>query len=200
MSSVQGWARCGHGRDGTVVVDKVGDADAEESAVQACIQTRDALAVNDAAGSIERGELRAFGFDLGACGEGDEGVTACTREQSDVEEDMEMDMDKAYVKAMDSSPPPAPASACATLSLCWAAVPRGSACVDSASFSCVFSCTVDMAWGRVVHTKVVGRARQQISRRVGRREGTRGFVKERVRLLHHLPGQDAETLWGPSGL
>ena len=46
----------------------------------------------------------------------------------------------AYVKAMDSSPPPAPASACATLSLCCAAELDGTLCVDSASFSCVVFC------------------------------------------------------------
>lgn len=42
----------------------------------------------------------------------------------------------AYVKAMDSKPPPAPASAWATLSLCWAAELVATLCVDSASFSC----------------------------------------------------------------
>jgi hypothetical protein len=51
----------------------------------------------------------------------------------------------AYVRAMESNPPPAPASACATLSLCWAAVLWGSGAVDSASFSCAFSCVEDMA-------------------------------------------------------
>jgi hypothetical protein len=43
---------------------------------------------------------------------------------------------RAYVRAMDSSPPPAPASACATLSLCCAAVLWGSGAVDSASLNC----------------------------------------------------------------
>jgi hypothetical protein len=42
-----------------------------------------------------------------------------------------------YVRAMERIPPPAPARACATLSLCWAVVPTGGCCVDSAGFSCV---------------------------------------------------------------
>lgn len=47
---------------------------------------------------------------------------------------------RAYVKAMDSSPPPAPARACATLSLCWATALEGALCVDSASLSVVVFC------------------------------------------------------------
>jgi len=50
----------------------------------------------------------------------------------------------SYVRAMDSSPPPAPASACATLSLCWAAVLCGTEDTDSASFCCAFSWACDM--------------------------------------------------------
>ena len=53
---------------------------------------------------------------------------------------------RGYVRAMESRPPPAPARAWATLSLCCAAVLVGTAAVDSASF-CWASClTSDMAW------------------------------------------------------
>jgi hypothetical protein len=52
---------------------------------------------------------------------------------------------RGYVRAMESSPPPAPASACATLSLCCAAVLCGTAAVDSVSFCCAFSWVSDMA-------------------------------------------------------
>jgi hypothetical protein len=92
----------------TVVVDKICDADAEEGRVKACVEARDALALDDAARGIERRRLGALRFDLGAGREGDE--------------PSDNSHHGAYVKAMDSSPPPAPASACATLSLCCAAV------------------------------------------------------------------------------
>jgi hypothetical protein len=66
-------------------------------------------------------------------------------------------MDRTYVRAMESRPPPAPASAWATLSLCWAAGLVGVDCVDcviSASFCCaVLEASSDMvvvALSRVV--------------------------------------------------
>jgi hypothetical protein len=48
-------------------------------------------------------------------------------------------MKGTYVSAMLSNPPPAPATACATLSLCCAAVLVGTEAVDSASFCCAVS-------------------------------------------------------------
>ena len=119
----------------TVVVDKVCDADAEESRVEAGIEAGDALALDDAARGIERRRLGALRFDLGAGREGDERVAGVC-----VSSPPTNSHHGAYVKAMDSSPPPAPASACATLSLCCAAVLCGTDEVDSMSFSCAFSC------------------------------------------------------------
>jgi hypothetical protein len=58
----------------TVVVDKVCDADAEEGRVEAGVEACDALALDDAARSIERRRLGALRFDLGAGREGDERV------------------------------------------------------------------------------------------------------------------------------
>lgn len=57
-----------------VVIDKVCDANAEEGGLEACVEPGDALALDDAAGSIEGRRLRTLRFDLGACGERDQGV------------------------------------------------------------------------------------------------------------------------------
>lgn len=57
-----------------VVVDKVGDADAEQRRVDARVQARHALAGNDLLDGIPELALFLFGFDLGTCREGDERV------------------------------------------------------------------------------------------------------------------------------
>ena len=57
-----------------VVVDKVGQADTEERAVETCIETWDTLTLDDAPGSCEGAGLRAFGLNLSAGGEGNERV------------------------------------------------------------------------------------------------------------------------------
>ena len=49
-----------------VVVDEIGDADAEERRVEAGVEAWDALALDDATGGGERRRRGAFGFDLGA--------------------------------------------------------------------------------------------------------------------------------------
>lgn len=61
----------GGGRGGTVVVYEVRDADAEEGGVEPGVEACDAFALDDAAGGVEGGGAGAFGFDLGAGGEGD---------------------------------------------------------------------------------------------------------------------------------
>jgi hypothetical protein len=64
------------GGRGTVVVYKVRNADAEKRRVKAGVESRDTFALYDASRGIERRGLGALGFDLGACGEGDERVAA----------------------------------------------------------------------------------------------------------------------------
>lgn len=54
-----------------VVVDEVGDADAEEGGVEAGVEAGGALAVEDRFDGREEGGARAGGLDLGARGEGD---------------------------------------------------------------------------------------------------------------------------------
>lgn len=58
----------GSERRSTVVVDEVCDSDAEQGRVHAGVEAGDALALDDAAGSIERRRLSALGLDLGAGG------------------------------------------------------------------------------------------------------------------------------------
>jgi len=58
----------------TVIVDKVCDADAEEGGVETRVEACNAFSLYDAPGGVVGGGLRAFGLDLGAGGEGDEGV------------------------------------------------------------------------------------------------------------------------------
>lgn len=58
-----------------VVVDKVGDADAEHGRVQPGVQARDALARNDALHRRHEGRLASGRLDLCARREGDEGVS-----------------------------------------------------------------------------------------------------------------------------
>ena len=67
------WARGGRGL-GTVVVDKVCDADSEQGAVEAGVQACHSFALHDAPDGVVGGGLGALGLDLGAGGEGDEGV------------------------------------------------------------------------------------------------------------------------------
>lgn len=57
-----------------VVVDKVGDADAEEGRVNTGVETRDTLAGDDVANSLAELALGLLRLDLSACGEGDERV------------------------------------------------------------------------------------------------------------------------------
>lgn len=63
-----------------VVVDEVGDADAEQRRVDARVEARDALARNDLLDGFDEFALGFSGFDLGSGGEGDErvaGESAC---------------------------------------------------------------------------------------------------------------------------
>lgn len=62
-----------------VVVDEVGDADAEQRRVDAGIETRDALARNDLLDGFDKFALGFSGFDLGSGGEGDERVAVGSR-------------------------------------------------------------------------------------------------------------------------
>lgn len=57
-----------------VVVDEVGDADAEQRRVDARIEARDALARNDLLDGFDEFALSFSRFDLGSSGEGDERV------------------------------------------------------------------------------------------------------------------------------
>lgn len=72
--------------------------------------------MNDALDSVEESGVGAFGFDLGACREGYEGVTASVSKERTCEKG------NIYVKAIDRIPPPAPDTAWAILSDCWVAV------------------------------------------------------------------------------
>lgn len=57
-----------------VVVHKVGHGDAEEGRVEARVQAAESLALDDVLDGLEEGRVGALGLDLGAGGEGDEGV------------------------------------------------------------------------------------------------------------------------------
>lgn len=61
-----------------VVVDEVGDADAEEGRVDSGIETGNAFAGNDSLDGIDELALGLLGFDLGAGREGDEGIATET--------------------------------------------------------------------------------------------------------------------------
>ena len=63
-----------------VVVDKVGDADAEQGRREARVEARDALARDDLLDGGQEGRLGALRLDLGAGGEGDERVAVVGRE------------------------------------------------------------------------------------------------------------------------
>lgn len=65
-----------------VVVDEVCDADAEECGVETGVETCDALALDDAAGGVEGGGLRTFGFDLSPGRERDQGVSGMVRQST----------------------------------------------------------------------------------------------------------------------
>lgn len=113
-----------------IVVDKVRDGNAKERTVQTRVQTHDALAVNDALGCIQGAGRSLFLLDLRSRGEGDERISVpwsqyclclclclCWLYSASRTTGAETN-----VNAMERRPPPAPARACATLSLCCSAV------------------------------------------------------------------------------
>lgn len=57
-----------------VIINEVGDADAKDGAVETRVEAGEALTLDDAADSVWDGGTRPFRLDLGARGEGDEGV------------------------------------------------------------------------------------------------------------------------------
>lgn len=57
-----------------VVVYEVGYRDTKNSGVEACVETGEAFAVDDGLDGFQEGRVGALGFNLGAGGEGDEGV------------------------------------------------------------------------------------------------------------------------------
>lgn len=57
-----------------VVVDKVGNRDAEDGRVETGIESRETLTVDDGPNGLEKGGVGTLGFDLGAGGEGDQWV------------------------------------------------------------------------------------------------------------------------------
>ncbi len=64
----------------TVVVDEVCDANAEEGGVEPGVEACDAFSLDYAPDGVVGGGLGTFGFDLGAGGEGDEGVARVVNE------------------------------------------------------------------------------------------------------------------------
>jgi hypothetical protein len=101
----------------TVVVDEVGDSDAEQGAVKTGVETDDTLAVEDALGGGECAGVCLLLLDLGAGGEGDERVALRFIVSYAMGMSSEVLLPTTHVKAMDKRPPPAPARAWATLSL-----------------------------------------------------------------------------------
>ena len=117
-----------------VVVDEVGDGDAEEGGVEARVEAGDAFALDDAPDGVVGCGLGPFGLDLGTGGEGDEGVAVGW---SMLEPGLcflllvvvsgrwlgkRMGERGTDVRVMERRPPPAPARAWAMLSPCWAMV------------------------------------------------------------------------------
>lgn len=108
----------------TVVVYEIGDTDAEEGGVETGVETCYAFSLDDSSdGVIGRG-LCSFGFDLGAGGEGDEGIAGTKLSVLDTPI---VRRGIANVNVMDKRPPPAPARAWAMLSPCCAAGVTGAA-------------------------------------------------------------------------
>jgi hypothetical protein len=64
----------------TVVVDEVCDANAEEGGVEPGVEAGDAFSLDYAPDGVVGGGVGTFGFDLGAGGEGDEGVARVVNE------------------------------------------------------------------------------------------------------------------------
>jgi hypothetical protein len=119
----------------TVVVDKIGDSDAEQRTLKTGIQARQTLALDNALDGLQGVGVGLLGLDLGSGGEGDQRVSAVMSQLCSL--GVVTTMSRAgisHVKAIDNSPPPAPASACATLSLCCEAMawpagdPKGAFC------------------------------------------------------------------------
>ena len=103
----------------TVVVDEVRDSDAEKGALKAGIQAAQTLAFDDALDGLQGVGVGLLGLDLGSGGEGDQGISACTSQLCNLVMFLRnVTGGHTNVRAIDNSPPPAPASACATLSLC----------------------------------------------------------------------------------
>lgn len=101
----------------TVVIDKVRDGNTEQRAFQPCVQAGKTLAVDNALDGLQGVGVGLLGLDLCSGGEGDQGISANTSQLCGHFSTMSR-AGTSHVKAIDNSPPPAPARACATLSLC----------------------------------------------------------------------------------
>ncbi len=94
-----------------VVVDEVGHCDAEEGRVEAGVEAGDTLSGNEAADCIEEARIRALRLDLGAGGEGDEGIAGRALGRATCTKGGRGGIGRAYVRVMERRPPPAPLSA-----------------------------------------------------------------------------------------
>jgi hypothetical protein len=119
----------------TVVVDEVRDCDSEQGTFKACVQTSNALALDDPLDSLEGVGIGLLRLNLRSGGKRDQRVTAIASARCPV---LHVSTVGTHVKAIESSPPPAPASACATLSLCCAA--RACPAGDAKGAFCACAC------------------------------------------------------------
>lgn len=129
----------------TVIVNKVGDSDAEQGALETCIQPGKTFALQDPLHSLDGVGVGFLRLNLSSGGECDQGVSAFVSACLLV---FQTFVGGQYVKAIESNPPPAPASACATLSLCCAAIACAAGDVKDAF--CAWACGREAAGSGLV--------------------------------------------------
>ena len=117
----------------TVVVDEVRDCNSEQGTLKACVKAGNALALDNPLDCLEGIGVSLLGLDLRSGRERDQRVTVVASARCPI---LAVSTAGTHVKAIESNPPPAPASAWATLSLCCAATACAAGDVKGAFCAC----------------------------------------------------------------